>query len=133
MTLKGVYPHLTAHGFFFECPGCGIDLADGHHVHADECPCRVRSTDARCLTPRQVLAKAMQERLKGDYGHDLLEIDFYDEADETIGALLDAGFAIVEATCNIKVGTPHRSTPLLGDNTDGHVCRAGERTRNTRR
>jgi len=98
MTLKGVYPHRSAHGFFFECPGCGIDLADDHHVHADECPCRAKASDAKGLTPRQVLAKAMQERLKGDYGHDLPEIDFYDEADEAIGALLDAGFMIVEVT-----------------------------------
>lgn len=39
----------------------------------------------------------MKDRLKGNYGHDLPEIDFYDEADDTIEAMLDAGFGIVEA------------------------------------
>ncbi len=38
----------------------------------------------------------MKDRLKDNYGHDLPEIDFYEEADATIEALLNAGFVTVE-------------------------------------
>lgn len=39
----------------------------------------------------------MKDRLNGNYGHELPEIDFYEKAHATIDELIDAGFVIVEA------------------------------------
>lgn len=79
---------------FLRTSGLRHRSRDDHHVHADGCPCRAKASGEKGLTARQALAKAMKDRFKDNYGHDLPEID--EEADATIETLLNAGIVIVE-------------------------------------
>lgn len=67
MTLKGVFP-IASRMAFLRMSRMRDRCRGFSSRPADEYPCRAKASDARGVMPRQVLAKAMKDRLKATIG-----------------------------------------------------------------